>query len=229
MESKVMKQEEIACKTHQSQAYFNRFLLNLYDFVVYRIVSKFIWRMPETRLIEHYKKHLSDNHLEVGVGTGYLLDKTKDNIKQLSLMDLSEPCLMKTAKRLKSFNPSVYRQNILDKPQLDNKFDSISVNYVMHCVTGDFKQKGIAFNHLKSLLNEDGVLFGTTVLKTPNSSFLAKFAMHVLNSIGLFNNQNDRIDELHASLQHYFKHVDIKTVSSVAIFLASDKPLAAEG
>lgn len=45
------------------------------------------------------------------------------------------------------------------------RFYSIAINYVLHCVSEAIREKGIAFANLKLLLNESGVLFGSTVLR----------------------------------------------------------------
>lgn len=52
------------------------FLLNLYDPFVLGPVARFVWRCPTPRLIEGYRRHVRDRHLDVGPGTGFFLDRS---------------------------------------------------------------------------------------------------------------------------------------------------------
>ena len=208
----------------KSQRYFNRVTLAFYDLILYGFVSKYIWSCPPEILDAHYAKHISVNHLDVGVGTGYLLNRVTfaSDKPRLALMDLSPSCLTKTANRLARYNPETYQQNILKPIKLGvNQFDSIGINSVMHCIPGNFKVKGTAFQHLKTLLNDNGVLFGTTVLaKGVKQNWLARHFMKFFNFIGVFINHDDSLADLTETLQKYFDQVDIKVEGSTAIFVA---------
>ena len=210
-------------QTRTSQWYFNPLLLPIYDFFVYRFISQFIWGCSNELLINRYKQYVTKNHLEVGVGTGYLLDNIKlDNIS-LDLMDLSKTCLHQSRKRLSRYAPNIIKHNILEEPiEEDKRYSSIGINYVMHCVAGDYINKGIVFDHLKMLLKDNGVIFGTTVIKTQHSSGLARLSMKFLNYIGIFNNRNDKVEELKDALEQQFKYVNVELESSVALFVMSD-------
>lgn len=208
----------------KSQRYFNRVTLAFYDLFLYGFISNYVWGCNPKLLDAHYAKHISGNHLDVGVGTGYLLNRVSfPNTKpRLALMDLSPSCLTKTANRLARYNPETYQQNILQPIALGiNKFDSIGINSVMHCIPGSFKDKGIAFQHLKTLLNDNGVLFGTTVLaKGVKPNWLARYFLKFFNFIGVFINHEDSLDELTEALNKHFKNVEISVEGSTAIFVA---------
>jgi len=213
-------------KHNVSQRYFNPLLLSLYDFFVYRMISQYIWGCSTELLINRYKHYIRNNHLEVGTGTGYLIDKCDAESINLDLMDLSRACLKKSGNRLKRYSPILIRHNILEKPiEEDKRYDSIGINYVMHCVEGDFTAKSNAFNNLKKLLKDNGVIFGTTVMQTSQSSMAARISMKLLNRIGIFNNDKDNFNDLKSSLENNFKYVDIHIKSSVALFVVSDKEL----
>ena len=47
--------------------------LAFYDRWVLGFQNKFIWKCPTERILDLYRDHLSDNHLEVGVQSGYFL------------------------------------------------------------------------------------------------------------------------------------------------------------
>jgi len=172
---------------------------------LYGVISKFAWGCSISRLDAHYRKYVSSNHLEVGVGTGYLLDRVRfeTTAPRLALMDLSSSCLEKTRQKVARYAPEVYTQNLLEQiAHRPAPFDSIDINYVMHCVPGSFAEKGIAFRHLTKLLSDHGVLFGTSVLsESANKNLLARLFMWLMNAMGVFNNRRDNAKELKTALE----------------------------
>lgn len=65
-------------KTHQPDAaaaagaaVYSKPLLSGYDLWVLGFSNTFVWRCPTRLLLEFYNEHISGNHLDVGVGTGY--------------------------------------------------------------------------------------------------------------------------------------------------------------
>lgn len=89
----------------------------------------------------------------------------------------------------------------------------------MHCVPGDFKEKGSAFVHLAALLQPDGTLFGTTVLSLDvPKNLLARPFMWLMNALGVFNNQADSARDLEASLRANFHVVRFDIVGVTAFF-----------
>src|SRR5579872_5657388 len=146
---------------------FNQRMLKYYDRLLEFTCNR-VWHCPISRTLELYERHLSSNHLEVGVGTGYFLDHSHlpGFQPRLALLDLSPDCLTRTATRLSRYAPEVYRADALALIELDvRRFDSIAMNYVLHCMPGALPEKGIAFANLKPLLNASGALFGSTVLR----------------------------------------------------------------
>jgi hypothetical protein len=183
--------------------------------------------MPIARLDAHYQRYIRPNHLEVGVGTGYLLDRAEfpSGATRLALMDLSEPCLERTSRRVARHAPKAYVQNLLEPIQHRlSPFDSIALNYVMHCVPGSFEEKHIAFLHLATLLGPHGVLFGTTVLgQYARKNLWARPAMWILNAIGLFNNRRDNARDLERFLREHFQVLEFDVVGVVAVFAIKRK------
>lgn len=223
---KVLQQNEfkrLEEKTKASQVYFNPLTLFVYDFFLYRFISPFLWGCSTDFLVKRYDAYLGRKHLDVGVGTGFLLTQCKSKIHDLSLMDLSENCLRKSANRLKDCRPNTIRHNILKAPpDTEVKFDSIALNYVMHCVVGDFSLKSVAFRNLKSCLKSNGLLFGVTVLENDNSNILARCCNRLLNLMGVFNNKQDSLVDLDAGLRRFFKYVSVEARASVILFVATD-------
>jgi hypothetical protein len=62
--------EEVAA----GHAFYTRRSLAIYDMAILGYFSRLAWRCPARRIVEHYNLHVSANHLDVGVGTGYFLD-----------------------------------------------------------------------------------------------------------------------------------------------------------
>ncbi len=89
-------QEDIKC----GQAIYTKKSLPLYDLIVTKLSNQFAWRCSRKILINFFKDNTSKNHLDIGVGTGYFLQKlhlTPDN-RRIGLLDLNEDCLDYTKK-----------------------------------------------------------------------------------------------------------------------------------
>lgn len=61
-------------QVEQSQAAFNNRTLKYYDWLLEFTCNR-IWHCSIERTLALYQQHLSSDHLEVGVGTGYFLDR----------------------------------------------------------------------------------------------------------------------------------------------------------
>ena len=170
-----------------------------------------------------FRKHVTLNHLDVGVGSGYYLDKCLENVnRRVGLLDLNKNSLNAASTRISRFKPEIYCDNALEPLNTKcEKFDSISINYLLHCLPGSMKEKSIMFKHLEVLLNDQGVLFGSTILgKDSNVSYFAGKLMALYNNKGIFDNSSDDLQSLESSLKQYFKNVEITVIGCVAIFSA---------
>lgn len=213
----------IVRRAELDQGAFNHRTLKYYDSLL-EFTCNWIWRCPVERTLELYQRHLSSNHLEVGVGTGYFLDRSRlpGLAPRLALLDTSLPCLQHTQARLARYAPEVYRANALAPIELAARgFDSIAINYVLQCMAGTFPGKGAAFSNLKPLLNPGGVLFGSTVLRhgVP-CDLLARVFMRIYNAGKVFSNLHDSLGGLTDALNNNFKHVQIGVIGCVAQFSA---------
>ena len=76
---------------HAGQAAYTPFTLALYDKAVLGLSCRWLWRCPASRLLDHYQANISDNHLDVGEGSGYFLDQVDfpSDDPRLALMDLN--------------------------------------------------------------------------------------------------------------------------------------------
>jgi len=63
--------------------------------------------------------------------------------------------LAKSAKRLRRYNPSCCMGNALQRFDISmSGFDSISLNYLSHCLPGNLASKSIVFENVKPLLRD---------------------------------------------------------------------------
>ncbi len=217
---------DINTKAHKAVKVYSKILLSVYDFYVFKCVSPIFFRCPSKVIVDFYLNNISNNHLEVGAGTGFLLKKCLDvgKIQDLSLLDLSENCLEATQKNIKPIETTIYKANILAPLPLSNrKFKSIGLNFVLHCVPGNFKTKGLALLNLGNHLVDDGSIFGSTAIYDTKQNFMAKFIMDAYNRTGIFNNIHDKKDELEEILHSGFNKVSITQVGNVLFFSASNR------
>tara|TARA_Y100001933_G_scaffold265240_1_gene337787 strand:- start:785 stop:1693 length:909 start_codon:yes stop_codon:yes gene_type:complete len=213
-----------AIDTHAGQAVYSPFVLKLYDAWVLGISNRLIWKCPTKHLLAMYQQHVTSNHLDVGVGTGYFLKKTRWPINtQLALMDMNPNSLATAAARVPGLTPCTFEADVFEPWSLGDKlFDSISMNYLLHCLPGNLQNKSVVFEHAKAHLTSGGTLFGSTLLgkDLPRSS-TAKRLMDIYNRKGIFSNTEDSLDILEHVLSQYFAKVEIQTRGCCAIFIAS--------
>jgi len=209
------------------QLFFSYMSHNLYDLLIYRFVAPIIWGCKTEKIIDNYHRNLSDNHLEIGVGTGYLLNYSNPNPLNLtlSLMDLNKRCLEKSATRLSKYSPATYQRNILQPLSLPGKrFSSIGLNFVMHCVPGSYLDKGVAFQHAYDVLENGGVFFGSTVLRhSVSHKPFSKAAMRILNSLNIFHNDQDDLVDFKQAIESLFDLVEIQTYGPTIVWTARKK------
>ncbi len=204
------------------QAVYTQQTLAVYDFIVLGLSNQFVWQCPTQRLVKHYDQLVTANHLDVGVGTGYFLDQCQfpSPTPRITLMDLNQNTLEFASQRIARYNPKTYRQNVLEPINLDTeKFDSVGINYLLHCIPGTLETKSAAIDYLKALMNPGAVLFGSTILQgdVPVNGF-AKHLMAAYNQKGIFSNQNDTLKDLKSILNQRFKDVSVEVIGCVALF-----------
>ncbi|MBE8167464.1 MAG: class I SAM-dependent methyltransferase [Shewanella sp.] len=211
------------------QAVYTKSMLMIYDVWVLGISNSFIWKCSTKRIKALFDIHVSQNHLDVGVGTGYYLDKCLAGSHQrIGLLDLNHNSLNAASKRVARLKPEIFQANILEPLSLNcRKFESISMNYLLHCLPGKMASKSMAIKHVSEYLVEDGVLFGSTILgKNSEKNWFANKLMRFYNAKGVFDNLDDDLSSLQNELEKYFISVDIEVSGCVALFIGQGrKPL----
>jgi 2-polyprenyl-3-methyl-5-hydroxy-6-metoxy-1,4-benzoquinol methylase len=204
------------------QAVYSKSVLSIYDIVVLGISNRWIWKCKSSNILAHYNANISSNHLDVGVGTGYFLDRCQfpSDKPRVGIMDLNQNTLDFAARRIARYTPETYQQNILEPIETEIKvFDSVGINYLFHCVPGSLTEKTVAFDHLKVLMNPGCQIFGSTILQggVP-TSWSAKKLMKTYNKKGIFSNTKDSLKDLQTALTQRFQDVKVEVIGCVALF-----------
>jgi hypothetical protein len=212
--------EEVAA----GQAIYTPKLLSIYDLLVLGLSNRFIWKCPTPRQLAHYDRHVSANHLDVGVGTGYYLDRCLFPVTapRVALMDMNANSLDFAARRIARYKPETYVRNVLEEiPFEGERFDSVGLNYLLHCLPGDMSAKARCFDSLAQLMKPGATIFGATLLQGGvKRSAAARALMRFYNSKGVFSNTQDDLDTLGRELQKRFSDVSIDVVGCGAVFSA---------
>lgn len=205
-------------------AFYTRRSLAVYDLAILGYFSRLAWRCPAARIVAHYDRHVSANHLDVGVGTGYFLDRCRfpnpPERPRVALMDLSPSCLEVASKRIARFEPEIISANVLEPIAYDGaRFDSVGLNYLLHCLPGDMRSKGVVFDHLLALLRPGAWVFGATLLHDGvERNWFARQVMSRNNAHGIFSNSGDSLDGLRGVLSDRLTDSSVEVVGCVGIF-----------
>src|SRR5687768_1328174 len=89
-------------------------VLRCYDAWVLGVSNRWIWRCPTRRLLAHYNAQVSGNHLDVGVGTGFFLDRCKFPVSspRVALLDVNRHALAAAQRRIARYEPEIYEGDI---------------------------------------------------------------------------------------------------------------------
>lgn len=213
-----------AAEVARGAAVYTPSTLALYDLVVLGFSNSLVWKCSSRLILEFYNEHISARHLDIGVGTGYFLDRCRfpTSTPTIALLDLNPESLAATARRLRRYAPSCHRGNVLEPIDIGmSGFDSIGLNYLLHCLPGNLRSKSIVFEHLKPLLSDGGVVFGSTILgKDVQRSLPARTLMKLYNAKGIFSNVSDCRQDLEARLEAHFFEYTLRVEGCVALFSA---------
>jgi hypothetical protein len=217
----VRQQREPSGSRAEHEVYTRRFL-TVYDTLILGFYLRWVWRCPRTRLAERYRAHTGARHLDVGPGTGYFLDVADlSEATEITLLDPNPDVLAHAAKRLSRYAPVTVRADACEPLPLTGNFESAALNLVLHCISGT-ERKAAAIRHVAERLDEGGVLFGSSVLGTPDvHSRLGRIALPVLNRRGIFSNLADSEQGLRDLLNDAFVDVVLERIGAVAVFVAT--------
>lgn len=215
-------------ETRASKAVYSDFGLRIYDPFVLGFSNRFAWHCPTERLLQYYQRHVSGKHLDVGVGSGWFLDHCRFPVDcpEIHLLDSNPIALRYVERRLVRYQPVSHRSDIMQSFDIPVKFDSIGINYVLHCLPGNMSMKARAIANLTRLLAPSGTLFGATVLaKGVTMNLVARLLTMIYNRTGIFGNRHDDFEGLRRALTQSLPNVKLELVGNVALFAARRQPL----
>jgi len=232
---------------------YSHWTLKIYDFWVLGISNSYAWRCPTSSiLLPFFKANFSSNHLDVGVGTGYFPAAAVSNqsatseadpneIQRITLVDLNPNCLSAAAGRIGAAEPTLPVRAFVadafeplplqsgnneagkDEAVGRERFDSISLFYLLHCLPGPCAAKARIFENLKTHLTEEGALYGTTILGQGENirfNWFGRALMWIYNQKGVFDNCGDTEKLFIEALEKNFEEVEAKVVGCVLLFKA---------
>jgi SAM-dependent methyltransferase len=218
---------EISQKRWDGSAWFTNFFMSIYDWFALGINCRFIWGCKSENIIELYNEHVSGNHLDIGCGTGYFLNKCSfpNNNPTITLFDLNPRSLKIAAKRLKRYRPATYAGDILQPLEIGNHtFDSIALVHLLHCLPGDMKSKEPAIQNIKKCLTTSGIIFGSTFLsKGTRYNKFTEMMFRLSNRTGFMSNKNDDLESLSGLLKRHFEDYNIRIIGCEAVFWVKNK------
>jgi SAM-dependent methyltransferase len=207
---------------YKGQADYSRLLLDVYDPIVLGFVSWFVWHCPIEPVLDGYRQHARDNHLDIGPGTGYFIDKSGlPHGSRVTIVDPNRNVLRHATRKLRRLDVTAVQADVLKPLPVQGPFDSAALNLVLHCLPGPMSRKATAVANVAATLAPDGVLFGATVLgRSGDHSWLARRVLSAFNWRGAFDNLDDTEEGIREILAASFEEVVLETVGSAAIFSA---------
>ncbi|KAJ4263542.1 hypothetical protein NW762_006361 [Fusarium torreyae] len=213
-------------------AIYSSWVLFFYDIWVLLLSNSLAWKCSTSRvLLPLFQSSIGEKHLDIGVGTGYFPAKAlqaNTKCKRITLIDLN-PTTLSVAKqriaKLQSESPQVHTV-IADatKPlplSSSEKFDSISLFYLLHCMPGPPERKTRVFDSVREHLAEDGVLVGATILGISRPmNFFAAALMWLYNRNGIFDNWEDNEEDFTEGLRKNFDDVKVWGLGRTMLFIA---------
>ena len=208
---------------YRGQRDYTRRLLKLYDPLVLGFAARVVWRCPTGRLVERYRQHIRDRHLDVGPGTGYFLERSGlPDGSRVTILDPNANVLDHTTRRLRHLEVTTVEADVLKPLPVAGTFDSAALHLVIHCLPGPLSRKAAAVANVAAVLAPTGVLFGASVLGTSGPhTRLSRRVLAAFDRRGAFDNLDDSQEGLREILWAAFEQVELETVGSMAIFTAT--------
>jgi len=210
---------------HAAVEGYRRPALAAYDWIVLGLVSRWVWRCSRRTMLAHYNRQVGRRHLDIGPGTGWFLDKCHFPTKNpsITLLDLNDVVLATSARRISRYRPVTHTGDAFKPLDLGAaKFDSVGMNFLLHCLPGSVPQKAVVFDNLAPYLTPGARVFGSTVLGSaaPEHTKVSSKLLRRLNSSDVFCNTGDRIEDIANELSARFTDVEIKQSGTVCLFSA---------
>ena len=205
------------------QAAYTPWTLRAYDVFVLGFSNRFLWRCPTSGLMDLYARNVGKRHLDIGVGTGYFLDKTAWPVArpEITLLDLNPHSLEAAARRIARYQPRTVTADALQPLTVSGPFDSVGMSYLLHCMPGRLADKCVVFDHIRPALAPGAAVFGATILQgDAPRSLAAQKLLDFYNRKGIMANAQDNFADLERELRARFPDVRLTRRGAVALFEA---------
>jgi SAM-dependent methyltransferase len=216
-------------------AVYSPLTLKVYDAWVLGISNRFAWHCPTRGVLQpFFNLHVGAQHLDVGVGSGYYLANANlPESTHVTLLDLNPSSLQAAKQRFGRADTQTLQHDVfmpLDATE-HQRYDSISLFYLLHCLPGTLADKAQVFANLKPCVKSNGVVFGATILgDAAGHNGLGRKLMTVYNRKGIFGNRSDTAADLRNALERHFTQVSVEVVGQVALFTGkSPRQYATDG
>jgi SAM-dependent methyltransferase len=209
---------------YAGQREYTPLFLRIYDPLILGVFTPLVWRCPTARLVEGYRRHLGERHLDVGPGTGYFLDRAGlPDGSAITLLDPNRNVLDYTSRRLRRLDITTVEADVCKQLPIEGRFDSAALNGVLHCLPGPLARKNAAVANVAAVLTPTGVLFGASILGlSGRHTRLSRSILKANNRRGTFDNLRDTQEGLREILEASFERVELETIGSMAIFSATN-------
>lgn len=211
--------------TTAGQAVYSPWVLALYDAFVLGFSCSLVWRCPARRMLAQYDRLVGRRHLDVGVGSGFYLDRCRfpSATPEVTLLDLNPSSLDHAARRIRRYAPRTVRHDVFEPLPLRERFDSVGISFLLHCLPGTMAVKAQAIARLAPVVDDAGVLFGSTILgRGASHNALGRLLLRAYNRKGIFSNLEDSEAGVASALDASFATVRTERVGTVVLFEARD-------
>ena len=208
---------------YRGQSGYSELLLRLYDPLVLGPIARYVWRCPSELMVATYRRHCRPNHLDVGPGTGYFIERAGlPATSSVTILDPNRTVLRHVTRRLRDLNVTAVEADVLKPLPVTGRFDSAALNAVLHCLPGPLDRKAVAIANIAAVLAPDATLFGATVLgRSGRHTRLGRAFLRAFNRRGAFDNLDDTEEGIAEILKRSFDQVTTETVGGLALFTAT--------
>jgi hypothetical protein len=129
---------------HGDAAVYTRPVLAIYDPIALGMVCPIAWRCSRRVMLEHYNRNIRGVHLDIGPGTGFLLDRCRFPTPNPSIViaDLNETVLETVSRRIARHRPVALRRDALHPLDLgDRRFESVAIQNILHCLRAPWRRR----------------------------------------------------------------------------------------
>ncbi len=149
------------------QKSYNPATLKFYDLTVYGFTCPVLWKVPRRELLGLYDRNISAEHLDIGVGSRFLLSKCAmpSADQRITLLDMNPHCLTHVKRRLSQYKVSTVQGNVLEPfPLPKRSHGSAALNLNRHDSLQDLRRElSSRFSDFTLTLHGCTALFEATV------------------------------------------------------------------